>query len=198
MGLPRSHRPAFSGEEETQWILRCQSGDCSAFRCLVERYEERALRVAYHLVGQAEDAQDIVQDAFVRVFRALGSFRVGRRFYTWFYQIVLHLAIDHLRRRREHAGVSEEISSGLPAEEPEPLERLSRDESAEKVRRLLDRLSPRERAILVLRDIEGLTSKEIAEIIHSNHATVRWWLYLARKQFRAEWERRYGKGDPCI
>src|ERR1043166_3290354 len=97
MGASPSHRPAFSREEETQWILRCQSGDSAAFRALVERYEKRAFWVAYRMVGQVEDAEDIVQEAFVRVYRALPRFRVGRRFYTWFYQIVLHLAIDMLR-----------------------------------------------------------------------------------------------------
>jgi RNA polymerase sigma-70 factor (ECF subfamily) len=196
MGLPRSQPPAQSREVETEWILRCQSGDAAAFRALVEQYQERGFWVAYHMVGQVEDAQDIVQEAFIRVYRALPRFRVGRRFYTWFYQIVLHLAIDSLRKRREHSSLPAESAEGMASGLLEPPEELSRNERVAEVQEVLTRLSPRERAILVLRDIEGFSAKEIAEIIHSNHATVRWWLFLARKGFRREWERRNGKEEP--
>ena len=91
---------------------------------------------------------------------------------------------------------SEEVDE-LSDSHPEPLEQLSREEFDERVQTLLERLPARERAILVLRDIEGFSGKEISEIVDSNHATVRWWLYLARKQFRREWERLYGGENPC-
>jgi RNA polymerase sigma-70 factor (ECF subfamily) len=184
-------------QEEEQWILRCQAGDTTAFRGLVTRYENRAFWVAYRIVGNEEDARDIVQEAFVRVFRALPRFQLGKRFYTWFYQIVLHLAIDGLRKRREQVPMNVEAVEELSDSRPEPLEQLSREEFGERVQVLLERLPARERAILVLRDIEGFSGKEISEIVDSNHATVRWWLYLARKQFRREWERLYGGENPC-
>jgi RNA polymerase sigma-70 factor (ECF subfamily) len=123
---------------------------------------------------------------------------VGRRFYTWFYQIVLHLAIDALRKRREQGSLHEDAGDSLRSPQSEPVEQLARDETADRVQALLARLPPRQRAILVLRDIEGFTAKEISDIIQTNHATVRWWLFLARKVFREEWERRYGKEDPCV
>jgi len=188
---------ALAEREEAEWILRCQAGDSSAFHGLVTRYENRAFWVAYRIVGNDDDAQDIVQEAFVRVFRALPRFREGKRFYTWFYQIVLHLAIDSLRKRREQVPMSSEEVDELSDSHPEPLEQLSREEFDERVQTLLERLPARERAILVLRDIEGFSGKEISEIVDSNHATVRWWLYLARKQFRREWERLYGGENPC-
>lgn len=198
MGLPRSRRQLLaSQDEEQEWIVRCQCGDASAFQSLVERYEERAYWVAYHLVGQAEDAQDVVQEAFIRVFRSIQSFRLGKRFYTWFYQIVLHLAIDHLRRRREHEALADARTQSLAAGTPEPGEAMDRHESVARVQEVLDGLPERDRAILTLRDIEGFSAKDIAEIVRSNHATVRWWLFLARKQFRREWVRRFGKEDPC-
>jgi len=188
---------ALAEREEAQWIVRCQEGDTSAFHGLVARYENRAFWVAYRIVGNEDDAQDVVQEAFVRVFRALPRFRQGTRFYTWFYQIVLHLAIDTLRKRREQVSMSSEEAEELSDSRPEPLEQLSREEFDERVQLLLERLPDRERAILVLRDIEGFSGKEISEIVDSNHATVRWWLYLARKQFRREWERLYGGENPC-
>ncbi len=197
MGLTRPPQSMVSPEEEAQWIARCQSGDASAFKSLVEKYERRAFWVAYHMVGQAEDAQDIVQEAFIRVYRAIPRFRLGKRFYTWFYQIVVHLAIDCLRKRREKNDIDVEAAEAMEASQADPAERLLRTESSEEVQELLEKLSSRERAILVLRDIEGFSAKEIAEIIHTNHATVRWWLFLARKQFRREWEKRHGKEDPC-
>jgi RNA polymerase sigma-70 factor, ECF subfamily len=194
---PSRLRPPGGVEDETEWILRIQAGDRAAFQALVERYEGRAFWVAFHMVGQAEDAQDIVQEAFIRVYRAMPTFRVGQRFYTWFYQILLHLAIDHLRKRREVRDLSGEAGSRLEARGPEPADLLEKEEAAERVQSLLASLPARERAILILRDIEDFSGKEIAEIVHSNHSTVRWWLFLARKRFRREWERRYGREDPC-
>jgi RNA polymerase sigma-70 factor (ECF subfamily) len=150
------------------------------------------------MVRHAEDAQDLVQEAFIRAFRAMPRFSLGKRFYTWFYQILLHLAIDFLRKRRERSDLRVEAIEALEDDEVDPMERLLRTESSERVQELLEKLPARERAILILRDIEGLSAKEIAEIIHTNHATVRWWLFLARKQFRREWENRYGEEDPCV
>jgi RNA polymerase sigma-70 factor, ECF subfamily len=197
MGLPRLQQQVSSPEDEAQWILRCQAGDSAAFRSLVERYERRAFWIAYHMLGHVEDAQDVVQEAFIRVFRALPRFRLGKRFYTWFYRIVLHLAIDTLRKRREAGGRVVEVAETLEEDAPDPSETFLRDESAARVQEVLEKLPPKERAILVLRDIEGFSAKEIADIIQSNHATVRWWLFLARKEFRRAWEGRYGKEDPC-
>lgn len=197
MRLPRS-RPSvtLSLEEETQWILRCQGGDTTAFRFLVESFEDRAFWVAFHMVGHEEDARDVVQEAFIRAYGAISRFRAGRRFFTWFYRIVLHLAVDCLRKRRERTRLQEAVSDRL-APEGGLTERLVREESAGRVQELLQYLPPRARAILVLRDIEGVSAKDIAEVIHSNPATVRWWLFLARKQFRREWERRFGTETPC-
>ncbi len=197
MGLPRLRQAVAKPEEEAAWIARCQSGDQSAFRTLVEKYETRAFWIAYHMVGHVEDAQDVVQEAFIRVHRAIPRFRVGKRFYTWFYQIVVHLAIDALRKRRERRDMDVDEAGEIQASVQDVAERLAQDEASARVQDLLRRLPPRERAILILRDIEGFSAKEIADIIHSNHGTVRWWLFLARKSFRREWERRFGKEDPC-
>ncbi len=201
MRLPRSHprsRPfvSLSLEEETRWILRCQSGDSTAFRFLVESFEERAFWVAFHMVGHEEDARDVVQDAFIRAYAAISQFRAGRRFFTWFYRIVLHLAVDCLRKRGERTR-SQEAAPDRMAREDGLADSLIREEYAGRVQDLLQHLPPRVRAILVLRDIEGVSAKDIADVIRSNPATVRWWLFLARKQFRCEWERRYGKEGPC-
>jgi RNA polymerase sigma-70 factor, ECF subfamily len=197
MGLPRLRQPLPPPQDEVQWICRCQEGDAAAFRHLVEKYQDRAFWIAYHVVGHAEDAQDIVQEAFLRAYRALPRFRAGKRFYTWFYRIVVHLGIDCLRKRRENPERTVEDAERIEAACWDPARPLLRDEAAGRVQELLGSLSDRERAILVLRDIEGFSAKEIAEVIRTNHATVRWWLFLARKSFRREWEMRYGRENPC-
>ncbi len=197
MGLSRLPPAVRAPDDEAQCILRCQAGDAAAFKTLVDKYERRAFWIAYHMLGHVEDAQDVVQEAFIRVFRAIPRFRLGKRFYTWFYRIVLHLAIDTLRKRRETCLKSVEVAESLEAAGADPSESLLRDESAARVQELLEKLPPKERAILVLRDLEGFSAKEIADIIQSNHATVRWWLFLARKEFRRAWEARFGKEDPC-
>jgi RNA polymerase sigma-70 factor (ECF subfamily) len=198
MGIPRFARSTIHPEEESRLILRCQNGDSTAFKILVEKYEKRAFWIAYHMVGHADDAQDVVQEAFIRVYRSINRFRLGKRFYTWFYQIVLHLSIDCLRKRRDEIQLDPETASALEASRSDPAESLLRDESSERVQEVLGSLPPRERAILILRDIEDFSAKEIADIIRSNHSTVRWWLFLARKQFRAAWESRFGKEDLCV
>lgn len=195
MVFPRLRRPILSPEEEAQWIVRCQAGDPEAFRFLVEKYQDRAYWVAYHVVGSAEDAQDIVQEAFLRAFRAIPRFTVGMRFFTWFYRIIVHLSIDCLRKRRQPPCSRSEPDEEIEASPKDPAEDLLRDESVGMVQDLLERLPPRERAVLALRDMEGFSSKEIADLVGSNPATVRWWLFLARKKFRQEWEARYGKED---
>jgi RNA polymerase sigma-70 factor (ECF subfamily) len=202
MVLSKFRIPLESADEDAQWILRCQAGDASAFRQLVERYERRAWCVAFHMVGHDEDARDIVQEAFIRVYRALPRFRVGKRFFTWFYRIILHLAIDHMRRCRERGALGLEAADaeGASTSNPssDPVRQALRDEASERVQRLLEKLPERDRAVLVLRDIEGLSAVEIAEIVGSNPATVRWWLFLARKQFRHRWESLYGEEDTCV
>lgn len=182
-------------EAEAHDLIRLsQVGDEDAFRRLVERYQGRAYWAAYHLVHDAEDARDIAQEAFIRVFRSLDRFDFKYRFYTWLYQIVVNLAIDHLRRRR---GAGRSVSLGdvaeIASEDSGPSGRLERAEKRRAVEQVLATLPDKQRALIVLRDVEGLSSKEIADILGCNHATVRWRLHRARVRFRQLWESRHGE-----
>src|SRR3990172_210250 len=89
---------------DLELVKRCQEGDRDAFRILVERYQARATRLAYRYVGNMDDAQDVTQDAFIRVHRSIKDFRNESQFYTWFYRILVNLALDHLRRNKIQAG----------------------------------------------------------------------------------------------
>lgn len=168
-------------------VLACRLGDEDAYRALVERFEQRAVRLARNLVGNAESARDIAQEAFLRVFKNIRRFDTARNFYTWLYQIVTNLSIDHLRRHGRQKPVDFEQVGGVPDAAPDAGERSAQGDLRRRVERALDRLPPKYKAALVLRDIQGFSCQEIAEIVGCNNATARWRLHRARKMFKAIW-----------
>ena len=175
-------------------IRRARTGEEEAFATLVLRHEERAWRVARGLVANREDARDLAQEAFLRVFRSLDRFDYRHGFTTWLYRIVTNLAIDHLRRRRPALSTAapgeEETDLDLHDDEaPLPSAAMEREETAALVRECIERLPPHFRSAMVLRELEGLSCKEIAGIVGATHVTVRWRLHRGRKLFQIEWER---------
>lgn len=180
-------------------IRGSQAGDEGAFEELVRKHQARAYRVARNLLPTDEDAQDIAQEAFLRVFRNLERFDFGHEFTTWLYRIVTNLCIDFLRKRRVSLSVSrglrgddgEEEALDLQDEsEPAPWEYAEAAETAAEVHEVLASLAPHFQSVLTLREIEGLGCPEIAEIVGATHVTVRWRLHRGRKLFQEEWERR--------
>ena len=178
--------------DDHEIIASCLDGDQAAFATLVKRHEERAFWAAYRVLGDREAARDVAQEAFVRVWRALERFDFSMAFTTWLYRISVNLAIDHLRRNKRHKGVDVELfKDGLADESASvaPDREEGARELADKVRGVLDGLDEKYRTVLALRDLEGLSSKQISDITGITHATVRWRLHVARKQFRESWER---------
>jgi RNA polymerase sigma-70 factor (ECF subfamily) len=181
-------------------VRRALEGDEQAFAELVGRYERRAWRVARNLVPSDEDAQDLVQEAFLRVFRNLTRFDFNHAFSTWLYRIVTNLSIDLLRKRRVQYSTSgadeDEPGPELPDTRVEaPSARIEREETADEVRACLDTLAPHFQSALVLRELEGMPCNEIAEVVGATHVTVRWRLHRGRKLFQEEWERRLREAD---
>ncbi len=173
-------------------ILRCREGDDDAYAILVSRYERRAYWVAYKLVGNPEDSRDIAQEAFIRVFRSIERFDIKRNFYTWLYQIVVNLCIDHLRWASGHRTRPIDDVGDVGGQAERPWERLEQAELRGRIFQVLEDLPPKDKLVIVLRDLEGLSAKEIAEVTGSTHATVRWRLHRARQLFRVAWEARFG------
>ena len=176
-------------------VRRAQTGAEDAFADLVRRHQRRAVRVARSMVPNDEDAQDLAQEAFLRVFRSLDRFDFQHAFTTWLYRIVTNLCIDHLRRRRTTLSmtVRDEDAADLDLEDPSderPSDQLESEETADEVRAVLATLAPHFQSVLTLREIEGLACTEIAEIVGATHVTVRWRLHRGRKLFQEEWERR--------
>ncbi len=189
---PRGKRPWFGDKSlaDGDLVLRVRAGDGDAFRVLVERHTNKAYWTAYNVVRSHEDAQDIAQEAFIRVYRFIDRYDNRQRFSTWLYQIVVNLAIDNLRRRKGAAAL-ERVAEAV-SNEAGPVARAELSEQQERVWEVLGSVPDQYRVILVLRDIEGLPSQEVADVLNVNHATVRWRLHRGRALFKAAWEARFG------
>lgn len=193
---PEGGEAALAGSEsEHAWIRAAQAGDEAAFERLVREHQGRAWRIARNMVPSDEDARDLVQEAFLRVFRNLERFDFQYTFATWLHRIVTNLAIDLLRRRRPaqstRSADDEEPDFDLVDPDAEaPSAGLEREETALEVQAVLDSLAPHFQAVLRLRELEGLPCDRIAEIVGATHVTVRWRLHRGRKLFQEEWERR--------
>jgi RNA polymerase sigma-70 factor (ECF subfamily) len=192
---PQPPSSAPPGELDDHALIRgAQAGQEQAFAMLVKRHEERAVRVALSLVANREDARDLAQEAFLRVFRNIERFDFQHEFTTWLYRIVTNLAIDLLRKRRPAVSTSadQDEEADLDLEDPDgdaPSDALEQMETAQRVRACIDRLAPHFRSVMILRELEGLPCNEIAEIVGTTHVTVRWRLHRGRKLFLEEWER---------
>ena len=180
---------------DAELVRRSLSGETDPFAALVARYQKRAFWIAFHVVGRVEDARDISHEAFVRLFRSLHRYDFARSFYTWFYRIVMNLAIDQLRKRKSaRASSLDDLPVTLPDErEGAAQDPVMRAEQNEQVWEILEKLDAKFRAVLVMRDIHGLSCREIAPILKVTHATARWRLHRGRQMFREHWDRRYGE-----
>lgn len=166
--------------QEERWIVRARIGDEAAFQWLLSRYRARAIRVAMQVLHRPDEAEDAAQEAFIRAFRAIRSFRGESRFATWFFHIVLRVCLDKRRLKRWDAEEPWDDDLDPPAPADAADTRML-------VQSLLDRLSPPMRAALVLREVEGLEYEEISEALGIPVGTVRSRLFAARARFRDMW-----------
>lgn len=184
---------------DARLVERARAGDDAAFAALVSRYERKLVRVLTRLVRDGELGRDLAQETLWRVYSRLDRFDTARRFGPWLFRVGVNLGLDWLRR---HAGtaasapvsIDRPAGDGRPAfdvADPDPRVRV---ELAQEVQFVLERIPVTYRTILVLRDLEGFSSAEVAAIVNRREATVRWRLARAREMFREHWERRHGSG----
>ncbi len=167
-----------------------------AFRRLVERHQRRAFAIALGLVRDENDARELVQDAFLRVYKSLGSFQGGSSFFTWLYRIITNLSIDLIRKPGrqttdiEDAQLELDESSDfdLPFlsrfEGADPADVVRRGEIAERLRAALDALPSYHRAVIVMREIEGLSYEEMAQVMDVSKGTIMSRLFHARQKLQ--------------
>jgi len=168
-------------------IAAVRGGDRSAYDPLVNRYQDRLFRTLWQLLGSADDAQDIAQDAFVQAFVKLDSFQGNSAFYTWLYRIAFNLAMSHARRRRPTTGLDGDHNA--PALEPaapgsSPAECLESQERVRLVQAAIGELADEHRQVVVLRELEGFDYQQISEILEIPVGTVRSRLFRARVQLK--------------
>jgi len=179
--------PAVS--DDAQLIEQTLAGRSAAFGELVCKYQDRLFNTIAHVAGNAEDARDIVQDAFVQAFLKLESFEHHAAFYTWLYRIAFNVAISHHRSRRRAVSIEQakENAGEEPVDAGEGAEiALLRKERCQQVRDAIARLKEEYRAVVVLREIDGCCYETIAEILDVPIGTVRSRLYRGRAQLMEE------------
>lgn len=179
-------------------VKRIQNGDKSAFKDLVERYQNKLFSIAFGMVRQREDAMDLVQEAFLKAYRNLDKFEGTSAFYTWLYRITVNVCIDHIRKIKKRYEVDYDdqklVDSKIVGENTllpstlgiNPDHNLRRKELLEQIDKALEKLSPNHRQAIILREIHGLSYDEIADVLDVSKGTVMSRLHHARKNLQTQ------------
>lgn len=173
--------------DSQQLIHKAQSGDLDAFRQLVETHQQFAYNVAFRFLANQEDARDVVQECFIRLWKNLHKFDARKKLTTWLYKIITNLCYDDMRRaynRYKCDPVEKESSFVNLTDQEDAVDNLSNADLADKIKCLSAQLKPRQRAVFVLRDVEDLEMDEIAEILKTPISTIKSNLYYARQNIR--------------
>jgi RNA polymerase sigma-70 factor (ECF subfamily) len=190
----RDYARRMDGQTEKILLEQIREGNAESFESLVRHLSPRALRLAVRLTGNRAEAEEIAQEAFLRFYTGIHSFRGESSVGTWLYQTVTRLAIDHLRRERlrrrifffrrdeESADPMEVIADPAPS----PADRVLATEACQRLSRALGKLPPRQRAVFVLRHQEELPLKEIADLLGLGEGTVKAHLHRAVQRLRKE------------
>jgi len=175
-------------------VQRAQAGDREAFRELVERYQRKIAALALGMLRSREDALDIVQETFTKAYQSLDRFKGDSAFYTWVYRIAHNLCVDHQRRTAKQPQLS--LDAATPGEPPplpapdgprpdQPFDRARDAEIARRLHEAIRELTPDHRAVILLRELEGLSYEEISQVLECPKGTVMSRLHYARRQLQA-------------
>jgi len=187
---------SLAGEDESALIRRAQHGDRAAFDALVRLYDQQVLRLVLKMVQSPDEARDLYQEAFLKIYRSLSRFRFESRFSTWLYRVVMNVCFDHLRRQKardEVQGVDDEdsdtdffqtIADDQPGRDPERT--LRAGEIRRRIERALNRLGPRERMVFELRHFQGLKLRAIGELCGTSEETAKNSLFRATQKLRLQ------------
>lgn len=194
MARSRKGRGTTAADLERTAVLvkRVGQGDTAAFEELVRLYRSQVAGIAYRIVGNADDAKDITQMVFVKLYHNLRRYDPSKRFTTWLYRIATNASIDYVRKFKKQKFELLEETWGIPDKrEHSPAHQLAYRMLKENVLKAADRLSHKQRTAFVLRDVEGLDIAEVAVIMNMPQATVRWYLHRARGRLRQEIQKKH-------
>ena len=200
--------PSQAGIDEASLVTQARTGNTSAFTELVRRYEGKIFRLAQHVTQNREDAEDVLQETFMKAYEHLDQFQGNSKFYTWIVRIAVNQALMKLRRRKTDKSVSldETIDTGedtvvreIAAWDENPEQRFSREELGEILDSAIESLEPPYRSVFVLRDIEELSTEETAEALGLSIPAVKSRLLRARLQLREKLTRQFKrKGEDAF
>jgi RNA polymerase sigma-70 factor (ECF subfamily) len=173
-----------SAEDERRLIVEAQEGSTRAFRIIVERYMKRAYDIAYSVVRDHEEAEDVAQEAFVRVYRSLHTFRGDSQFGTWLYRVVTNHALNRIERNQNRIRLQASLtgSAAMIAAASEPP--AEQDETKPRIERALYRLPTLQRAVVILRHMNGLSTRQVSEILRCSEGTVKTHLHRGLKKMK--------------
>ena len=180
--------------EDVDLVRKCQHGDTGAFNELVTRYRGKVYAMIYNMVRNEQDAWDLAQDGFLKAWKSIANFRGQSSFYTWLYRIMTNVTIDWLRKKQIQGGTEfnddleltniEPGSATAPRPEPMPDEKLNHAEIRKRIDCALEKLSPDHRAVIVMKEMDGLQYTEIADALGCSLGTVMSRLFYARKKLQ--------------
>lgn len=176
--------------EFSEIISRCQNGDLTAFRIIIETHQSYAYSLALRMLCDVDDARDVVQESFIKVWQNMGTFDPNRKFATWLYKIITNICLDYLkaRRRKRRIFSSMDIDNKHFASEADADADMMNKELIREIALLAEGLTAKQRMVFVLRDLQDLKMEEIVEITGLNKNKVKSNLYYARKNIRAKLE----------
>lgn len=180
-------------EQESAVVRAVLDGDVNAFEMLVREYEKNVYNLALRMVGNGEDAADMSQEAFIKAYNSLNSFRGDSKFSVWLYRIVSNVCLDFIRSRKRKQTVSlsveddngEDVELDIADDTQSPERLMDKQLTRDAVRRGLASLPPGQRQILLLREIQGMSYDEIAEVLNVEAGTVKSRIFRARKKLSA-------------
>jgi RNA polymerase sigma-70 factor, ECF subfamily len=199
---PRGAIPA-PVDDELQVVTAARAGDVSAFETLVNRYERKIFRLGMNITGSREDAEDVMQEAFLKAYQHLPEFEGNSRFYTWLVRIAVNQALMKLRKRRPNqVSLDEEIETGEDSffrdvEDwgPSPAERYEQTQLHDILNEAISELDPSFRIVFQLRDIEEMSTEETADVLHLSVPAVKSRLLRARLKLRQKLNRYFRRSE---
>jgi len=180
--------------EDSELVAKCQCGDTQAFNELVTKYRSKVYAMIYNMVHNEQDAWDLAQDGFLKAWKSIGRFRGQSVFYTWLYRIMMNVTIDWVRKKQiagdaefdEELGIKgvEAGASTVPYADPLPFKKMEREEIRKRIDDAVEKLSPEHRAVILMREMDGMQYEDIAEALDCSVGTVMSRLFYARKKLQ--------------
>lgn len=170
--------------DERALVDRCQKGDHGAFRVLVEAHMRQAYDLAFSFVQSHDDADDVAQEAFVKAYRSISTFRADAGFSTWLYRIVTNLALDKLRQRQRTARRRVPLSDPMVAQISNSTDAAVNGDLQRQIEQALHTLPTLQRAVVILRHMDGLSTKQVSGILNCSEGTVKTHLYRGLRKMQ--------------